>query len=78
MPALPLFDWSAAKADKAFWHNFDVLYSKMLVTMLDFGYKRINALTCSKEKVGQLSSFTGKEEHVMMVQFLFVFQGVRY
>ena len=29
---------SAANTDKAFWHNFDALYSKMLVTKLYFGY----------------------------------------
>ena len=48
--------------------------SKVLVTELGLG---INALTCLKQKDGQLSSFTGKEEHIMML-WLFVFQGVRY
>ena len=29
---------SAANTNKAFWLNFDVLNSKMIVTELDFGY----------------------------------------
>ena len=29
---------SAGKTDKAFWHNFDVLNLKMLVTQLNFEY----------------------------------------
>ena len=48
--------------------------SKVLITELGLG---INALTCLKQKDGQLSSFTGKEEHIMML-WLFVFQGLRY
>ena len=44
----------------------------MLVIKLDFAYYCLNLL---EAEGGQLSSFTGKEEHVMVLQCFFCFPG---
>ena len=44
---------SRANTDKAFWHNFDVLNSKMLVTKLDFEYQRLNLFKTKRQPVEQ-------------------------